>query len=207
MKFKKYPRRDPIKNYFPLPNEIYHLGLSAGAIAVYGYLLCIENRETYQAQAGYKTIGRAVKMSANTVAKYVRELEDKQLIRTEQTVMRAKDGRPLNGTLRYMIRPIQEAVDCYHARQMQELELSVEQQKMQAKLSQHSEPQEPSCTTPIESEGSSTTQDCEASVEPLSGEGRRTKRKAGESTGAFVAPVRSQPPAVRAVSGCAETIY
>ncbi len=32
-----WPRRDPIKNYFPLPNAIYHLELSAGAIAVYGY--------------------------------------------------------------------------------------------------------------------------------------------------------------------------
>ena len=29
-----WTKRDPIKNYFPLPNEIYHLGLSTGAIAV-----------------------------------------------------------------------------------------------------------------------------------------------------------------------------
>ncbi len=41
-----WPRRDPIKNYFPLPNVIYHLELSAGAIAVYGYLLHIEDRKT-----------------------------------------------------------------------------------------------------------------------------------------------------------------
>ncbi len=31
-------------SYTPVPNEVYHIGLSAGAIAVYGYLLHIENR-------------------------------------------------------------------------------------------------------------------------------------------------------------------
>ena len=44
---KNLAKRDPIKNYFPLPNEIYQLGLSSGAIAVYGYLLRIEDRTTY----------------------------------------------------------------------------------------------------------------------------------------------------------------
>ena len=34
-----YPKRDAVKNYFPLPNEIFTLGLSAGEIAVYAYLL------------------------------------------------------------------------------------------------------------------------------------------------------------------------
>ena len=27
-----WPKRDPIKNYFPLPNEIYSLGLSSTAM-------------------------------------------------------------------------------------------------------------------------------------------------------------------------------
>ena len=31
MRKSDWTRRDPIKNYFPLPNEIYSLGLSAGA--------------------------------------------------------------------------------------------------------------------------------------------------------------------------------
>lgn len=34
MKYKQYPKRDPIKNYFPLPNEIFSLGLSSGEISV-----------------------------------------------------------------------------------------------------------------------------------------------------------------------------
>ena len=48
---KKKLHRELAKNYFALPNVIYQLGLSAGAIAVYGYLLYIENRETYQCHA------------------------------------------------------------------------------------------------------------------------------------------------------------
>ena len=47
MRKQYWPKRDPIKNYFPLPNEIFSLGLSAGAIAVYGFLLHREDRKTY----------------------------------------------------------------------------------------------------------------------------------------------------------------
>ena len=35
----QYTKRDAIKNCFPLPNEIFSLGLSSGALAVYSYLL------------------------------------------------------------------------------------------------------------------------------------------------------------------------
>ena len=69
MKYTPWPKRDPVKNYFQLPNEIFLLGLSPGALAVYSYLLCCEDRNTYQCWPSYKTIGRAVKMSANTVRK------------------------------------------------------------------------------------------------------------------------------------------
>lgn len=124
-----WPRRDPIKNYFPLPNAIYHLELSAGAIAVYGYLLHVEDRKTYQCYAAYKTIGRAVRMSANTVAKYVRELENRKLVHTEPTMVRREDGTPRNGTLLYTILSIQCAVDEYHRRQLQQAELDAQRRR------------------------------------------------------------------------------
>ena len=79
---RTWTKRDPVKNYFPLPNEIYQLGLSHGAIAVYGYLLRIEDRRTYQCHPSYATIGKAVGMSRNTVRKYVQELEERGLICT-----------------------------------------------------------------------------------------------------------------------------
>ena len=50
-------------------------------------------------------------MSTNTVAKYIRQLEEKQLIDVEPTKVRTKSGEVRNGTLRFTIRPIQEAVN------------------------------------------------------------------------------------------------
>ncbi len=35
MKYIQYPKRDAIKNYFPMPNEIFSLGLRTGEIALY----------------------------------------------------------------------------------------------------------------------------------------------------------------------------
>lgn len=46
LKYTPWPRHDPIKNYFPMPNGIFLLGPSSGALAVYSYLLCRENRTT-----------------------------------------------------------------------------------------------------------------------------------------------------------------
>ncbi len=53
-------------------------------------------------------------MSQNTACRYVAELEDRLLIRTKNPTVVTKDGLKRNGTLRYHIRPLQEAVDCYH---------------------------------------------------------------------------------------------
>lgn len=180
MSYHPYPKRDPNKNYFRAPNEIYHLGLSAGAIAVYGYLLHIEDRKTFRCHASYKTIGKAAKMSANTVAKYVRELEDRHLIRTEPTtIVRARDGRKMNGSLLYNIRPIQEAMDCFHAQQMQTLEETVERQRAQAKLLPPREPQEPLCGAFPDAAGADTGQSCSGGFGPISNDLRRTKGEAG----------------------------
>ena len=114
--------RDNCKNnasqYFTLPNEIFWLGQSSGEIAVYSYLLRCENRKTYQCYPSYRTIGQALKMSQNTVRKYVQSLEDKHLISTERTEVITKDGRKRNGTLLYTIRPIAEAIDCFHNEQL-----------------------------------------------------------------------------------------
>ncbi len=113
------------KNYFPLPNVIFSLGLSPGEIAVYSYLLYCEDRKTYQCHPSYKTIGRAVGMSTNTVQKYITALGERGFISVEPTSVITKSGQKRNGTLRYTIRPIQEAVELYHQRQIRQLELDV----------------------------------------------------------------------------------
>ncbi len=39
MKYNHYQKRESIKNYFPLPNEVFCLGLIYGELAVYSYLM------------------------------------------------------------------------------------------------------------------------------------------------------------------------
>ena len=133
---RTWTKRDPVKNYFPLPNEIYQLGLSHGAIAVYGYLLRIEDRRTYQCHPSYATIGKAVGMSNNTVRKYVTSLEEKGLIRTEPSTIITKDGHVRNGSLIYNIRPIQEALEQNYQRQFRQAEESVERARVQKRLAE-----------------------------------------------------------------------
>ena len=116
--FQRWPKRDPNKHYYLVPNEVFNLGLSSHEIAVYNYLLRCEDRRTYQCHPSYRTIGRAVQLSENTVRKYVAGLEEKGLIRTEPTVVRSKDGRLLNGNLLYTICPIQAAVEAFYERQL-----------------------------------------------------------------------------------------
>ena len=136
---KNWTKRDPIKNYFPLPNEIYQLGLSSAAIAVYGYLLRIEDRTTYQCYPSYGTIGSAVGMSKNTVRKYVAELEERRLIQTEPTSITTVDGRKRNGSLRYTILPIQFSIDQFYQRQFNAAELARERQQAAKRMEQYAQ--------------------------------------------------------------------
>ena len=108
-----------LKNVFIISNYVMQLDISATALAIYFYLMYIEDRKTYQCYPSYKTIGKALKIkSKGTVAKYVRELEDKCLIYTEPTEVILKDGKKRNGNLKYTIRPIQDAIEHYHYEQM-----------------------------------------------------------------------------------------
>ena len=136
---KSWTKRDPIKNYFPLPNEIYQLGLSPGAIAVYGYLLRIEDRTTYQCYPSYGTIGSAVGMSKNTVRKYVAELEERRLIQTEPTSITSADGRKRNGSLRYTILPIRCSIGQFYERQLNAAEQAQERQRAEKRKEQHAQ--------------------------------------------------------------------
>ncbi|MBQ7352794.1 MAG: helix-turn-helix domain-containing protein [Clostridia bacterium] len=114
-------KKNPRDKFFPVPSAIFDLGLGSGEIIVYAYLMYCEDRRTYQCYPSYKTIGPAVGMSINTMRKYVQLLEKKCLIKTEWTMVNTKDGRAHNGSLKYTILPIQEAIDYYDQIQMQNL--------------------------------------------------------------------------------------
>lgn len=134
MKNKYYDSCTRIRNYFPLPNEIFNLELSAGALAVYGYLLRIEDRQTYQCHPSYQTIGRAVSMSPNTVRKYVAELVERGLITTERTSIITRDGRKQNGSLLYTILPIQCSIQQFYEQKLAKLDRECEQERLRKQL-------------------------------------------------------------------------
>ena len=119
MLYANLPKPKPRR--YSIPNEIMILGISAGALAVYNYLLYVEDRKTYQCYPSYKTIGKALKIkSKNTVAKYVAELEEKCLISTEPTEVILKNGKKRNGNLKYKIRPIRGALEYNFEKQLRE---------------------------------------------------------------------------------------
>lgn len=105
-------------NFFSLPNEIFNMDLCAGEIALYSYLMRMEDRKTFTCYPSFRTIGKALRMSRNTVMKYVRSLEDKCLIVTERTTVITSKRIKRNGNLKYKILPIQCAVDEFHRKQL-----------------------------------------------------------------------------------------
>ena len=127
-------KQDLLKRRFTLPNELFSLKLNSAEISIYTYLLYIEDRKTHQCWPSYKTIGKAVDLSPKTVKKYVAELVDKGLISTENTTVITKKGIKRNGSLRYTIRPIQEAVELYHQRQLRQGELDTARWKAEQAL-------------------------------------------------------------------------
>ena len=72
--FYYHNARDIPGEYFPMPKSIFRLGLTAGELLVYTYLMYCEDRKTFQCHPSYATIGEAVNMSNNTVAKHVEGL-------------------------------------------------------------------------------------------------------------------------------------
>ena len=136
--YQRWPKRDPNKHYYLVPNEVFNLGLSSHEIAVYNYLLRCEDRRIYQCHPSYATIGKAVGMSNNTVRKYVQELEERGLIRTERTSIITQDGRKQNGSLLYTILPIQFSIDQFYQRQMDAVDRAKERQRVARRMEQTS---------------------------------------------------------------------
>lgn len=137
MRYSKYSWNG---NFFSLPNEVFLLGLSAGELAVYSFLKRCENRKTHQCWPSIKTIGQAVGMSENTVRKYIRRLEERELIITEPTEVITKRRGRRNGNLLFILRPIQEVINQYYDHQMEQLELATERQHVAKLLREQESP-------------------------------------------------------------------
>ena len=127
-------------NFFSLPNEIFLLGLCSGELAVYSYLRRCEDRETHQCWPSIRTISKAVRMSENTVRKYIRQLEERSLIVTEPTEVITKRSGRRNGNLLFTLQPIGEVIDEHYASQLAELELATERQRVAKLLRERESP-------------------------------------------------------------------
>ena len=136
-----------LKNFTPLPNEIFSLHLTTGELAVYALLLRLENRETHECWPSYETIGKALgkSKSKSSVKRYVAGLVEKGLITVEPTSVIMRNGLKKNGNLRYHIRPIREAVEWYTQHQLYLAEAATERQRAQQQLAEQAE--EPPCSS------------------------------------------------------------
>ena len=138
MNYNFLNQQHKLSNQFILSNYVMQLGLSATAVAIYCYLMYIEDRKTFQCYPSYKTIGKALDIkSKGTVAKYVQELEDKCFIYTEPTEVILKNGKKRNGNLKYTIRPIQDAVDYFHREQMKKFQEEAARAEAQRRLDEY----------------------------------------------------------------------
>ena len=125
-----------VKNCFPVPNILLDMDLPASAVAVYLYLLRSADRKTNQCHPSEATIVKRLHLSRNTVAKYVRLLEERGLIITEHTKIITKNGIKKNGSLLYTIIPLQEVMEQHYEHQFNALERAAERRKAQAKLAE-----------------------------------------------------------------------
>ena len=125
-----------VKNCFPVPNILLDMDLPASAVAVYLYLLRSADRKTDQCHPSEATIAKRLHLSRNTVAKYVRLLEERGLIITEHTKIITKNGIKKNGSLLYTIIPLQKIMEQHYEQQFNALERTTERRKAQAKLTE-----------------------------------------------------------------------
>ena len=125
-----------VKNCFPVPNILLDMDLPASAVAVYLYLLRSANRKTDQCHPSEATIAKRLHLSRNTVAKYVRLLEERGLIITEHTKIITKNGIKKNGNLLYTMIPLQKVMEQHYEQQFNALERTTERRKVQAKLAE-----------------------------------------------------------------------
>ncbi len=131
--------------FFTVPDEVFYLGLGHGAITVYAYLLCCEDRRTHQCHPSYNTISAATGLAVNTVMKHINKLAERQFIAVERTSYMDASGMKWNGTNLYTIMPIQQAADAFYQRQIDKLELATERQRVTQSPARAGKPRVTTC--------------------------------------------------------------
>lgn len=122
-----------------LPNEIFQIHLSANALAIYSYLRRLADPDTHQCWPSYANIADTFGCSTRTVAKYVAELCEAELVDIEPTSVTTADGLKWNGSLRYTLQPIQRAVSLFHERQLAKLDAAHMRRRQSRRQIPHAE--------------------------------------------------------------------
>ena len=126
--------------FFTIPDEVFLLRLGHGALAVYAYLLFLEDRRTHQCHPSYSTISTAVGLAINTVMKHINKLADRQFIAIERTSYIDNKGMKWNSNNLYTILPIQYATGRFYERQLEVLEQMTERQRVAKRLQEQKAP-------------------------------------------------------------------
>ena len=121
------------KAVFPLPNDVFRLGLKSGELLVYIYLQYQKGAHSDQCWPSYTTIGAAVGMSRKTVRKHIGALINKGLIRAEYTSVFVH-GQKVNGNLLYTLKPVEQVFREREKAQLDKLKLAEAQRKWDEKV-------------------------------------------------------------------------
>ena len=126
----------PKEKFIQWVEELLDFDLPGGSIAVYIFLLRHADRRTGQCHPSTATMAKNLHYCRNTVASYVRLLEERGLIVTEHTKIITKNGIKKNGNLLYTIIPLQKVMEQHYEQQFNALERTTERRKTQAKLAE-----------------------------------------------------------------------
>ncbi len=126
------------EKFFTLPNEIFLLRLPHSAFEVYAYLLLIEDRRTHTCHPSYNTIAAGTGLSKNTALKSVSVLVEMELIMVEPSSYFDQRGMKWKGNNLYTILPIGIAMNAFGQRQLRQLELDAEQERIRKRQEEYS---------------------------------------------------------------------
>ena len=130
---QKWLTGEMFKAVFPLPNDVFRLGLKSGELLVYIYLQYQKGVRSDQCWPSYATIGAAVGMTRKTVQKHIGALINKGLVRAEYTQVFVH-GQKVNGNLLYTLKPIEQVFREREKAQLDKLKLAEAQRKWDEKV-------------------------------------------------------------------------
>lgn len=96
---KRKIKRELYKNYYPVPNDIFDIGLNPSEIVLYALFIKFDKMNHGFFCTDFATIKGCIDLSDKTIKKYISSLENKKIIKIEQSKESIKvyfDKRDMN---------------------------------------------------------------------------------------------------------------